>query len=513
MLAAKRKALGAFYTPAGLADFLASWAVLSGPGRILEPSIGQGSLISALLKQFDQISQGHIVGCEVDRATFDQAKRFFDARSVTLRRANFLELEVSELGLFDAVVANPPFTRNHALSKRLRARLRSKEEFQIVEGAPGLWVYFLLHSLKFIAPGGRLAFIAPGALGFAQYTAPILEEVKRNFSSVEIVRVAGEVEWEGNAQERPNLLLASGFRVGRASSIVRSTMDYGECVPVPEQMGAAEMPATIRQPTLLGDIAKLEIGIVTGANDLFLLDQSTADSNFIGKRDLLPIVARSRHLTSLFISKRDALSLAQNGERTLMFYPKHDLGKRGSRLRRYLQKIPKERREKTLWFKKRSPWWRVQLGRPCHAVFTYMNHLGPRITLVEEGLTCTNTLHRITFDLASTEQRWTVCISALTSFTQYAAEHIGRVYGGGVLKFELNEARRLPLLIPERPIARSVFNRINTALRAGAYDKARELADEELMPGFFGESWREVRAELVAKLAACRQMRGIKAKR
>jgi adenine-specific DNA-methyltransferase len=60
----------------------------------------------------------------------------------------------------------------------------------------------------------------------------------------------------------------------------------------------------------------------------------------------------------------------------------------------------------------------------------------------------------------------------LTSFTQVEAERIGRVYGGGVLKFELKDARSLPLLLPATPIDSAVFTRLDAALRNGRLDMA-----------------------------------------
>src|SRR6202035_4606606 len=95
------------------------------------------------------------------------------------------------------------------------------------------------------------------------------------------------------------------------------------------------------------------------------------------------------------ITKAHAFAMAKEGERTLLFQPR-GLGPKGGPKRQYLAKLLWARR-RVLWFSKRKPWWKVQLGRDCDAVLTYMNNAGPRIAMTEQGLRCTNTLHRLCF--------------------------------------------------------------------------------------------------------------------
>ena len=138
-----------------------------------------------------------------------------------------------------------------------------------------------------------------------------------------------------------------------------------------------------------------------------------------------------------------------------------------------------------------------------------MNSAGPRLILTTDGVTCTNTLHRVTFINRDRSCMRTACVSMLSTYTQLEAERIGRIYGGGVLKFELKDARRLPLLVPETPISHAMFCRVDTALRADAPDKARLLADEAVMPEFFGSKWRDVSSAMAVELASRRARRGV----
>ena len=145
VVSGKRKQLGAYYTPVDLAQYLANWAVVSPKAVILEPSIGRGALVAALVDRLDGQQGGMVVGCEVDKETFLTAKAQFKGRPLTLINADFLELTSAMIKPVDAVVANPPFTRNHELSGYVRQCLRAQSQYQnIISGAPGLWVYFLI---------------------------------------------------------------------------------------------------------------------------------------------------------------------------------------------------------------------------------------------------------------------------------------------------------------------------------------------------------------------------------
>jgi adenine-specific DNA-methyltransferase len=108
-----------------------------------------------------------------------------------------------------------------------------------------------------------------------------------------------------------------------------------------------------------------------------------------------------------------------------------DLGPRHGPVRRRLAIINGKTRRRTAWFKMRKDWWRVDVGPPCDAVFTYMNDLGPRLCLVPPLVTCTNTLHCIRFkDHTSPIQRVAAALTFATTFGQLFAEISGRSYGG-----------------------------------------------------------------------------------
>ena len=155
------KSLGAFYTPSVVAEVLAEWVVRSGTERLLEPSVGDGALVKAAVARARSVGHGdcglRILACDVDQNALRGIAGGLPLGSA-VHATDFLQLDPGTTGEFDGVLANPPFTRNHALEPNRRRSLRERFD---VSGAAGLWVYFLLHSLGFLSKGGRLACSSP----------------------------------------------------------------------------------------------------------------------------------------------------------------------------------------------------------------------------------------------------------------------------------------------------------------------------------------------------------------
>lgn len=105
--------------------------------RVLEPSAGAGHLVRAIADNATGFNLLRVVAIEVNLALvgFLKAMRrrslYANEWNFDIRHADFLELQPPELGLFDAVVMNPPFEN-------------------------GADIKHIHHALKFLKPGGRL---------------------------------------------------------------------------------------------------------------------------------------------------------------------------------------------------------------------------------------------------------------------------------------------------------------------------------------------------------------------
>jgi len=124
-----------FPTPLGLAARMVDLAGLASGMRVLEPSAGTGRLLEALpgIVPFGQVRQTalQVVAVEVNPAL--AARLACSGLAGTVRCADFLQCsaDAEDLGMFDAVLMNPPF-------------------------AQGADIEHITHALTMLKPGGRL---------------------------------------------------------------------------------------------------------------------------------------------------------------------------------------------------------------------------------------------------------------------------------------------------------------------------------------------------------------------
>ena len=123
---------GIIYTPRAMADYLSN-LVLNNTRklskktiRILDPAIGDGELIFSLLSQLkkrvSENTQISVVGFETNKSiinnTSKRIKSNFPNVNIVIKNIDFIEFILNgkkKIGLFDYVIANPPYVRTQIL--------------------------------------------------------------------------------------------------------------------------------------------------------------------------------------------------------------------------------------------------------------------------------------------------------------------------------------------------------------------------------------------------------------
>lgn len=119
-----------FQTPVDLATRVVGIASLPGTGRVLEPSAGLGRIYSAIRALSPDL---HVTMVDISPDCCAELERIGDKNSAVMQ-SDFLELTPDVIGMFDAVVMNPPFKM-------------------------GRDIKHIEHAMKFLLPGGTLVSI------------------------------------------------------------------------------------------------------------------------------------------------------------------------------------------------------------------------------------------------------------------------------------------------------------------------------------------------------------------
>lgn len=512
----RQKSLGAYYTPAAMAEKMVAWAVLRREDRVLDPSFGGLAFLQAARQRLGDLGASsakvgrQLYGVDLDSEAhaLALADEGLGIEAETLLLRNFFETQPSkDLPLADAVVGNPPYVRYQLSNGAGDAghRIAAAAGVQLTR-LSSTWAPFVLHSTAFVAPGGRMALVLPAELLHAQYANEVLGFVQQRFTRTTIVMFERRV-FPG-ALEEVVLLFAADRTDRKDATRHLSVVDCqdlddlttGALQPMagtaaPKSSGAESkhkllahlLPKETRNlygllaestadATHLGTLASVDIGVVTGANDFFLLRDG--EEPRVPEDLLRPAISKAVHVGGARFAEADTRQLADSGARYRLFvaYPeasKEELRGTGGYLRRGRERGIHQRYKCRV----RDPWWSLPL--PKHGVpslfLTYCASEHPRLVINEAAALHTNTVHGVTPALGV--DREALATGFYNSLTLLSAELVGRSYGGGVLKLEPTEAEAV--FIPTLPAGLGAhLGEVDRLLRNRDLEAVLDLVDQ-----------------------------------
>lgn len=538
-----RRILGAYYTPERLSQLLTDWAIRHVDDTVLEPSFGGcGFLATARdtltrLGCLNPVRQIH--GCDIDPVAFEYLGAVFGDAADT---GGFIERDFLDCtGIetwpdhFSVILANPPYIPHHRIGKaRVRELWAREQGIAGVKGRASLWAYFLSHAVSLLAEGGRMAWVLPGAFLQADYAAPIRRYVGQHFARSAAFIIHERLFLTEGADEETVILLADGhglpatrgLEIGEAGTlaalealIVAWGADAwagrtGDITPAmlsftDDAQDLFKRLATQTTTVRLGDLAKVQIGLVTGDNGFFVLDRVACRAANLDDGDCSRVLSKFRAASGISLSATDLDGYDRTGGRS--FLVQSGATPMSPALSTYLESYPIERRQQVSTFRKRPHWSTISDGKTPDAFFPVMHHHGPRLVLNADALSCTNTIHRVFFlDNTPIERQRLAALSMLTTFSQISAELCGRRYGSGVLKHEPRDADRIQLMMPDAvdpDDLNQVYADADAALRNGDSDGSRAIADAALLRWSSIALASDQQTALANALAAMRERR------
>jgi adenine-specific DNA methylase len=505
--------VGAVPTPPRIARFLAEWAIPRGDYRVLEPSCGSGSILEAAVERIASFGKlgrvpSNVIGVEVDRQTAESTGSRLRARfglSPRIHVGGFLEtLLTQSLGSFDAVVGNPPFARFGELpdSEQESAFTFMRSTGWTPSRGMNSWVPFLVGGCSMLRPGGRLGLVLPLDLLQVNYARSVRQYLAEVFGTVEIVTFR-RLAFPGVLQDVLLVLGVKGggpslgFREYASPSTLTSRKGFGSdpvrlssgtadkwlgFLLTSEQRGALVAATSNPAVSRLGDLAAVDVGVVTGENDFFVLTKEEArqlDAGHFVRR----ILTRTRSLagTRFTHADWDAIEHGQLPSRLLGLTPASELS---CPLEAYIAEGQLRGLHRQFKCSQRDPWYSVPSVWAPDAFLSRQVGMAPRLAVNDAGVTCTDTILRLSLtpgtDGPSLAQHF------VNSLTYTWAELAGRSYGGGALELMPSEAELLPLPEPTGRLPTGVASDLEALLRAGDIESALDIGDHAFLEAQVG---------------------------
>lgn len=450
-----QKQAGAYYTPDSVAQCLLHWAVRSEKDRLLDPSCGDGGFIA-----------GHrnSVGIEQDvKAAQEAVKR---APWALVHEGDFFSWAGNTLERFECAAGNPPFIRyqNFSGAVREKALKLCSEAGAHFSGLTSSWAPFLVATATLLKPNARMAFVVPAEIGHAPYCAPLIEYLVSHFAVVHILAVRSKLFPELSADCW--LLYADGhgahtneIRFSTTKQFRRMTAPPRTFTRIPIDDWRSTWRCRLRpflldsaardlyqealadaETHLLGQLATVGIGYVSGANNFFHLRPSEAERLEIPRQMLHPTVRNGRALPA----KRLTASVVERWHRDDDPVLLLRIGKTAripKSVERYLNSDAAQVARTAYKCSVRTPWYSVPDVQVPDFFLSYMSGLEASLVKNDAGCTCTNSVHSVRLRTGVRAQQ--VLRTWESPFTRLSCELEGHPLGGGMLKLEPGESTRI----------------------------------------------------------------------
>ncbi|GAA2417925.1 class I SAM-dependent methyltransferase [Mycolicibacterium llatzerense] len=506
------KVRGGYYTPELIARFLAQWVFDAG-SKLLEPTCGDGRI----LRELSQLTN-EARGVELMREEATKARRYAPVATKSL----FDWLTRSQHGKWDGVAGNPPYIRfgNWPTEQREPALDLMRDEGLNPTKLTNAWVPCVVASALAVRDGGRVGLVLPAELMQVSYAAQLRDYLLAKFSAItlitferllfegvtqEVVLFLG-VKGDGPAEMRTvHLKDAAGLHGAKldgpaAPTLIHDHEKWTKYFLKPRQIQLLRRLKKSPDLTTVGDLASVDVGIVTGRNSFFTF--SDADVDQLGlKKHCVPLVSRSAQLSGLIYDDHCRDNDLDSTHRTWLLNARVD--SKDPDLQRHIRSGEAEGVHLGYKCSLRKPWWKTPSMWSPEIFMLRQIHAAPRMTVNGVNATSTDTVHRVRVNSGVDPVALSTAFHNSATFA--FSEILGRSYGGGILELEPREAELLPLP-PPGLVSDDLAADVDLLLKAGEVMKAVDLVDRHVLIDGLGWSPKQV-AECQAAWLSLRDRR------
>lgn len=472
------KLRGGYYTPQHLADYITKWTIQDSSSSVLEPSCGDGVFIQALsnvnANKNIQVSAFEIIEEEAEKSRIRSLELGF--KDVDIMNSDFLSWANDEIlnnsTKFSCVIGNPPFIRYQFLETFFQKQAETifkRLDLKFTKHT-NAWVSFVLGSVEVLEGGGRLGMIIPSEIIHVTHARPLREYLEKTCTKILIIDPK-EIWFEGTLQgaviifaekkvSASDIFQGIGIHQVQGLEFLKNNPDdlFAETNKISKDTASGKWTKGLltNEEWLLvskvtghkdvyqfNDIARVDVGIVTGANAFFLVNDETVETYNL--HDYAhPMFGRSQHCKGVIYDQHQHSSNKEKGLPTNFLYITDEFDDLSDDIQKYIKTGEEQELHTRYKCRIRRPWYKVPSVYTTDLGMLKRCHEFPRLIFNEIQAYTTDTAYRIRTDLSS--ELLTYCF--INPLTAICAELEGRSYGGGVLELVPSEIEKIYIPLP-----------------------------------------------------------------
>ena len=367
------------------------------------------------------------------------------------------------------------------------------------------WVPFVISSLALLKPGGRMAMVLPAEIMHILHAQSL-----RSFfgkTCERIVLIDPEEIWFENTLQGAVLCLVEKklyaddptIGLGIISTSGDSFLDsspseyfkktnfingktvegkWTRALLTKEEICLVDGISAHSAVHKFSDIADVDVGMVTGANKFFLVNDETVKKYNLAQW-AHPMFGRSQHCPGVIYDKKQHHNNIKAGlPSNLIWFDVNDESELPDNALDYISIGENDDLHTRYKCRVRKPWFKVPSVYSTSIGMLKRAHNMPRLIYNELEAYTTDTAYRIRTNKVNAK-KFVYCF--VNSLTALSSELEGRFYGGGVLELVPSEIERL--LVPVPTGARSAIKKLDNLIRTTCAVDTLEIQDQSVSGG------------------------------
>ncbi len=462
-----KKETGSYYTPEWLSDFIVSYLEKNLKWKknlnLLEPSCWDGVFVRSIQKSKFKSKINEISLADINEDALKKASSFCWSLNVKNFLWDFLSITFESK--FDYIIWNPPYIHKKYLSDEQKDSCHEWYKYAWFDKkrVQNIWPAFIYKSEYLLEDDGIMVFVIPEELVRVNYAKDTLEFLQKKFRRLEIFSLdkvifwdawqntvvifaykEHEIEWTFSWQIKIKWTSRESFEL---DDIELSNKNF-------EFLSQKELWTELKSEDIefinlisrkfqnINDFSKSQTGIVTWANDFFIISKEDVERYWL-EDFIFPIIRKWYYIkNNLQFLQEDFIKIEKENKPCYWLSIKWEAI--DEKLLKYLkiwenQNIHKRYKVNTYkphWYNTPNIWW-------AKLLFFKRSHIAPKLIYNPEKINITDSWYRITLSIPWFEKEFQYCF--YNSFTLMMMELWWRTYWWWVLEVTPNEFKKLPI--------------------------------------------------------------------